>query len=259
MTTIPNSLRSFTPTLCEAMGITPPKLATNPSYIDLGEKKGKIQKALIFCPDAFGNHALKKFPKLHAEILKSSSHEAALYAVFPSVTPVCFASLFTGGTPQEHGIEKYEKPVLKCDTLFDALIRAKKKVAIVAVKNSSVDLIFRDRKLDYFSMDYDPLVSAKALELLEKDEHDVIVVYHQEYDDLLHDSGLFSELAVKALVHHVETWEMLVRNANIRWRENFMVAFTPDHGGHTNPETGMGDHGDNSPEDMELRHFFYLN
>jgi predicted AlkP superfamily pyrophosphatase or phosphodiesterase len=253
-----HSLRSFTPTLCRAMGVTPPEFAMLDPYLDLQASAGKIKKALIYCPDAFGYHALKEFPDMHQEILKSSTHETDLQAVFPSVTPVCFASLFSGATPQEHGIEKYSKPVLSCDTLFDALIRAGKKVAIIAVKNSSIDVIFRERKLDYFSMDYDPLVSVKALELLAKDEHDVIVVYHQEYDDLLHDSGLFSELAVKALRHHVESWELLVRKAKEAWRENFLVAFTPDHGGHVDSSHGLGDHGLDVPEDMELRHFFYI-
>lgn len=256
--TTSHSLRSFSSTLCEAMNITKPKHAVLDSYIDLGERKGKIKKALIYCPDAFGNHALKKFPKMYQDIKKSCTHETELQSIFPSVTPVCFASLFTGATPEEHGIVKYAKPVLTCDTLFDALIRAGKKVAIIAVKNSSIDIIFRERELDYFSMDYDPLVSVKALELLEKNEHDVIVVYHQEYDDLLHDSGLFSELAVKALEHHVDSWELLVRKSKLAWKENFLVAFTPDHGGHINPDNGFGDHGNDSPEDMELKHFFYL-
>jgi predicted AlkP superfamily pyrophosphatase or phosphodiesterase len=227
-------------------------------YLDLKNYEGKINKALIFCPDAFGFHALQKFPELYDRIKKSSTHEVELLSIFPPITPVCFASLFTGATPKEHGIEQYEKPVLKCDTIFDALIRAHKKVAIVAVKNSSIDILFRERELDYFSMDYDPLVSVKALELLHKNEYDVIIVYHQEYDDLLHDSGLFSELAVKALNHHVDSWELLVREASRAWKENFLVAFTPDHGGHTDLSNGFGDHGENSPEDMELRHFFYL-
>ncbi|MBC7538802.1 MAG: alkaline phosphatase family protein [Bacteriovorax sp.] len=252
-----HTLRSFTPTLCEAMDIPLPEYAIANPYLDLKNFKGKIKKALIFCPDAFGFHALKKIPELHNALNESSTHEVELLSIFPPKTPVCFASLFTGGTPDEHGIKEYEKPVLKCDTLFDSLIRAGKKVAIVAVKNSSIDLIFRGRSLDYFSMDYDPLVSAKALELLTKNEHDVIIVYHQEYDDLLHDSGLFSELAVNALHHIVESWKLLTREALKAWKNDFCVAFTPDHGGHISSD-GLGDHGENIPEDMELRHFFYL-
>ncbi|MDO9183707.1 MAG: alkaline phosphatase family protein [Bacteriovorax sp.] len=253
-----HSLRSFTPTLCRAMGVPLPKLAKVDPYLDLSNLKTNITKALLFCPDAFGNHALKKLPELHQSIKESSTHEVELLSIFPPITPVCFASLFTGATPEEHGILHYEKPVLKCDTLFDALIRAGKKVAIVAVKNSSIDILFRERNLDYFSMDYDPLVSVKALELLSQNKHDVIVVYHQEYDDLLHDSGLFSELAVKALEHHVASWKLLVREASKAWKQNFLVSFTPDHGGHIDSKNGFGDHGEDSPEDMELRHFFYI-
>jgi hypothetical protein len=253
-----HTLRSFTPTLCLALGIPLPELAVVDPYLDLKNFKGKIKKALIFCPDAFGFHALKKFPELHKALKESSTHEVELLSIFPPKTPVCFASLFTGGTPEEHGIKQYEKLVLKCDTLFDALIRAGKKVAIVAVKNSSIDLIFRERSLDYFSLDYDSLVSAKTLDLLTKNEHDVIIVYHQEYDDLLHDSGLFSELAVNALHHNVESWKLFTREAQKAWENDFCVAFTPDHGGHIDFTNGLGDHGENIPEDMELRHFFFL-
>jgi hypothetical protein len=249
------SLRSFTSTLCELLNIAKPMLATEESYFQIS---GHVSKALIYCPDAFGKHAFKKFPEMLIEMQKSSTHSAELNSVFPSVTPVCFASLFSGGTPEQHGIVKYAKPVLKCDTFFDALIRAGKKVAIIAVKNSSIDIIFRERALDYFSVDYDPLVSAKALELLEKNEHDVIIVYHQEYDDLLHETGLFSDLAVNALGNHIQSWKFLNRAAEKFWKKDYCVTFAPDHGGHTDPVHGKGDHGDNSSEDMELIHFFTI-
>ena len=42
------------------------------------------------------------------------------------VTPVCFGTMYTGAQPAVHGIQKYEKPVIQIDTIFDALIRAGK-------------------------------------------------------------------------------------------------------------------------------------
>ena len=216
------------------------------------------QRALVYCPDAFGYHALAKLPDLHERLRRLSTHEVELVSMFPPKTPVCFASLFTGGSPEEHGIRRYERPVLACDTVFDALVRAGKRVAIVAVRDSSIDLIFRERAVDYFSVTYDSLATACALDLLKRDEHEVIVVYHQEYDDLLHATGPFSELAVRALEHHVASWEILVDAASRAWMQNFFVAFTPDHGGHVEPDGNAGDHGDDRPEDMQLRHFFVL-
>ncbi|MFZ3231702.1 MAG: alkaline phosphatase family protein [Pseudobdellovibrio sp.] len=253
-------LRSFASTLCQLLNIKKPELATNEVFEELIQaSKTKIKKALIYCPDAFGLHALKYYPTFHSQLQEISTNEVELNAVFPSVTPVCFASLFTGATPAQHGIETYKKPILKCDTLFDALLRAEKKVAIVAVKNSSVDMIFRDRKLDYFSMDYDPLVTVKALQLLEANQHDVIVVYHQEYDDLLHDTGPFSEIASWALGRHVQTYQLLVQRAKLVWKQDYLVVFAPDHGAHVDIKTGLGDHGLDIPEDMNLRHFYVIN
>jgi predicted AlkP superfamily phosphohydrolase/phosphomutase len=72
---------------------------------------------------------------LFREVVSFAPIEISLQSVTPPKTPVCFASLFTGAAPDQHGIRKYEKPVLKCDTLFDALIRAGKRGAIVAVRD----------------------------------------------------------------------------------------------------------------------------
>ena len=72
--------------------------------------------------------------------------------------------------PIELGIEKYEKPVLRCESIFDTLSSTGKLVAIVAVRNSSIDLIFRDRPIDYYSKDDGPEVEERVIVLLKKDD-----------------------------------------------------------------------------------------
>ncbi|OFZ15263.1 MAG: hypothetical protein A2X86_08030 [Bdellovibrionales bacterium GWA2_49_15] len=238
------------------MDVRPPKFGLASPIAELLHSPRPISKALIYCPDAFGYHALQRFPEMHQRLKRASTHEVALSSMIPPKTPVCFASLFTGATIEEHGIKKYERPVLSCDTLFDALVRAGKKVAIVAVAGSSVDLIFRNRTLDYFSMTYDSLVTAQTFALLKEGKHDVIVAYHQEYDDLLHKTEPFSPLAIKALQNHLETWEQFFSAAREAWKNNYLLAFTPDHGAHLDPATNRGDHDHDCPEDMQLRHFF---
>ena len=69
----------------------------------------------------------------------------------PSVTPVCYGSIFSGAAPSVHGIQKYEKPVLQVETLFDVFPKAGKRVAIVCCNNCSIDMIFRKRQVDYYS------------------------------------------------------------------------------------------------------------
>jgi hypothetical protein len=253
-----DDLRYFVPSLCAAMGVERPALASSAPAQPFGELQGSVERALVYCPDAFGLHALERFPALAERLVRSSTHAIDITSMTPPKTPVCYASLFTGATPEEHGIRRYERPVLACDTLFDALVRAGKRVAIVAVQDSSIDMIFRDRPIDYHSMAYDPLVTERVLRLVRADEHDVIVAYHQEYDDLLHRTGPFSELATRALEHHVDSWEILGRAAREAWRTSYVVAFCPDHGGHEDPSSGRGDHGDDSPEDMRVRHYFAI-
>jgi hypothetical protein len=182
-----------------------------------------------------------------------------LRAELPSKTPVCFASMFTGAAPAAHGIRQYDKPVLTCDTLFDTLLSAGRRVAIVAVKDSSIDLIFRQRELDHFSEDYDPEVTARTLALLEQNEHHFILAYHQEYDDTLHRTTPFGAEALEAARRHVAAFAELADAARECWRDHsHAIAFTPDHGAHIDPESGQGTHGLDLPDDLDVWHYWGL-
>jgi hypothetical protein len=168
--------------------------------------------------------------------------------------------MFTGAQPEVHGITKYEKPVLRVDTLFDALARASKCVAIVAVKGSSIDLVFRDRKIDYYTEEYDPQVEARVLDILNAKDYDLILAYHQEYDDLMHGSTPRDPKALEAFRRHLKSFETLATAFNERYASvNRVVAFTPDHGTHIDPNTGKGTHGTDAPEDMDVRNFWGIN
>jgi len=177
--------------------------------------------------------------------------------MMPPKTPVCFASMFTGAPPEVHGIRKYERPVLTCDTLFDALARAGKRAAIVAVKDCSMDIIFRNRPIDYFTEDDDQQVTGRALELVRDDKHDFIVAYNQEYDDTLHRTRHDGPEALAAARRHVETFERLLQATEESWAAHGRVLiFAPDHGAHFDSAKGKGDHGEDIPEDMDVLHFW---
>jgi hypothetical protein len=165
--------------------------------------------------------------------------------------------MFTGAPPEAHGIRAYERPVLECDTLFDALIRSGKRPAIVSVKDASADIIFRGREMEYYSEPADGEVTVRAMDLIESDGHDLMLVYHQEYDDILHESEPFGRSALAAAGRHVEAFAELAALARECWAgRSGLVIFAPDHGAHVDPGTGRGTHGDDIPEDMEVLHFF---
>jgi len=95
----------------------------------------RIEKCLIFAPDAIGKTIHEKYPEYFSDINQIINHTEYLQSIYPPKTPVCFASMFSGTLPEKHGIQAYARPVLKIDTIFDALLRSNKKVAIVAVQN----------------------------------------------------------------------------------------------------------------------------
>lgn len=165
------SIVNLTPTLCNLMGVSKPQLAVTELIEEIKHyaKKlniEKIDKCLIFAPDAVGAVTYEKYKALFKEVEKVAPLSINLNSVYMPVTPVCFASMFTGVLPEVHGIIKYEKPVLKIDTIFDSLIKENKKPTIVAVKNSSIDMIFRNREMNYHSEIYDTEVIEKTTLLL---------------------------------------------------------------------------------------------
>jgi len=253
---------STTPTICELMGVPPPATSTNvlldavmQAFRQTGMKQ--IERCLIYCPDAIGQSLFKDKRDWFSHLMVYAPLEVPLKSVVPPKTPVCFASMFTGAMPEVHGIHKYEKPIVTIDTIFDAFARAKKKVAIVAVKESSIDLIFKGRQVDYYTEEYDPEVKDRAIELLEADKHDLILAYNQEYDDVMHREGTRSYVALGALRNHLRTFQELAVAFNEAWKKHDRtIVFAPDHGAHLETPEGKGVHGDDIPEDMDVVHLY---
>jgi len=243
------------------MKIKLPRGATAPPIEELTKAaSGKtIEKCLLYAPDAIGEWLFQRHISEFKEIIELAPIQVQIQSMKPTYTPVCYGSMFTGMKPEEHGITKYMKPVLKVETLFDTLAEAGKRAAIVAVKDCSVDLIFRGRDIDYYTEEYDPQVNERVLELLEQEDYDLIVAYNQEYDDTMHRSTPTSPEAIEAFRRLLGTFKALAEAFNKRYPDkNRAIAFLPDHGTHVDPETGKGIHGTDSPDDMEVRHFWNI-
>jgi len=256
------TIGGVTKTVCDLFGIEcddgSPE-ASFPAVVESARALGidRCERVLLYAPDAIGLHLCAAFPEVIHPVDQEAPIVVRVQSVIPPVTPVCFATMFTGQPPSVHGIRRYEKPVLRSRTLFDRLIEAGKRVAVVAVSQSSIDRMFCDRALDYFSEKYDPEVTERTLRLLESDRHDFILAYHQEYDDTLHRTGPRAEEAIMAMQRHVDSFVLLAQAVERSWGTHHrMLGFVPDHGGHVDPVTGKGTHGADTPEDMDVQHFF---
>jgi hypothetical protein len=259
------TIASVAPTLCALCGVPMPfdgESAALEPVLDFARAAlggAPVQRCLVFAPDALGDQFAASRPDLVAAVAAIAPLVVPLRSIDPPWTPVCFASMFTGALPARHGIRKYEKPVLAIDTVFDAFARAGRRVAIVAVADSSIDRIFRGRALDYFSEKYDPWVTEKAMSLVAADRHDLVVAYHQEYDDVMHALGPAHPRALRGARNHVEAFADLAAAFDTAWaRHPRALVFAPDHGAHADSATGGGAHGTPDPADMDLAHFWAI-
>lgn len=148
------------------------------------------------------------------------------------------------------------RPQLACDTLFDVLVRADKKVAIVAQADSTFLHIFAGRALDYFEAANAVEVQEKALELIAADAYDVISIHTFDYDNAAHAFGPESKQALNAVSLEAEGFHRIAQALEAyRGAHRMLLTYSPDHGQHA-VMGGTGQHGSKLIEDMNIVHFF---
>ena len=259
------SIGDLTPTICEINNWPIPEqcgATAIPVIVDHAQRvfggEGKNEKTFIYCPDAVGEIHRQHYPELLARVEKVAGIRLLSSGVMPSVTPVCFGTIFSGASPEVHGIKQYAKPVLEVETLFNSVAKAGKKCAIVAVNTCSIDMIFRKRDVEYYSMLTDARCREMVEMLLANDDYDMIVCYSTDYDHLSHCSGCDSETSVTALKNCVQYFEDFAGLIDKYWAKyNRTLVWAPDHGNHPISETS-GTHGTNTPEDMLVNHYYRI-
>lgn len=255
------SLDTLCAALSYAIGIKPPEKAAEANellknYVD--EKTGgkKVDRIFMYNPDAIGQWVYEKYPQLLKKVKEKCELEVPFSTVMPSVTPVCFATMYTGVQPEVHGIQKYEKPVLLIETLFDALISQGKKPIIVASPNCSIGNIFLKRNMDYILIASTEEINSKAVEVIMSDEYDFVLVYNGTYDAVMHKFGPESIEALSELRANDEafaTFDALIKR---HWKNhNTLLGFAMDHGCHE-IDGGCGSHGLDMAEDINIMHLY---
>ena len=136
-------------TILTLLGITPADQMAPPIKQVLNHRPA-CDRIFMYNPDAIAMWLYEKYEDYFKEIETQITLKLPMLSVIPPVTPVCFGSMYSGLLPAEHGIQKYEKPVLSVPTVFDLLPQAGKRAAIVSTKGDSISKIFLNRKIDYF-------------------------------------------------------------------------------------------------------------
>ena len=142
----------------------------------------RADRVFFYNPDAVARWVVAKRAREFAPLVRRAGLQLPLHSVLPPVTPVCFASMYSGLLPAAHGIQSYVKPVLQVPTVFDTLPAAGRRAAIVSTAGDSISMIFLVRPVDYFIYKTVAECNAKALALIDADEYDFLVLYNGDYD-----------------------------------------------------------------------------
>ncbi len=255
------SLDTLCAALCYAMGVEAPAQSAPAApeltaYVD--EKLGgrKADRIVMYNPDAIAQWVEEKYAPLMKEVPALTEIALPLESVMPSVTPVCFGTMYTGAQPAVHGVRKYEKPVIRIDTLFDAMIRAGKRCVILGDLSCSLGKIFLERDMDYFLYATEAEINAKAQEIILKDEYDFIVVYNGNYDSVMHKFGPESVEALGELRANSYAFAEISAQIQRHWQKHdTLLGFCMDHGCHE-IDGGCGSHGLDMDEDLHIVHHF---
>ena len=253
-------LKQFAATIAECMDFPlPDTYAPSISWAAkiLKERMGgAADHVVLYHADAVGLYIWQKYNNRFAPVYRYTSMSLPFVSTVQSVTPVAHASMYTGLDPAGHGIETYVRPQLTCDTLFDQLIAAGKKVAILAMADSTFLHIFKGRALDYFEAKNALEIQEKAVELIASDQYDVISIHTFEYDDAAHAFGPESKQALNAGSIVAEGFAKIAEELKkFSDKHRILLTYSPDHGQHLT-EGGVGAHGSKLIEDMNVLHFF---
>ena len=99
------SLDTLCGALAYAMGIAAPEHAapaneTLCAYIDEAFGGEKADRIFMYNPDAIAQWIYEKYPDFLREVTAVTDLKLPLRAVMPSVTPVCFGTMYTGAQPE---------------------------------------------------------------------------------------------------------------------------------------------------------------
>ena len=254
-------LTGIAASLARAMDVPPPAEAHPPidaidQLVKMNTFDGTVDRIFMYNPDAVAMWLYQKYTDYYLPLLRHTGLTLPLCAVMPSVTPVCFGTMYTGATPEVHGIRTYVKPVIRIDTLFDALLRAGKKCAIVSTEGDSLSHIFLEREMDYFIYPTVDECTEKALELIREDRHDFILLYNADYDSTMHRNAPEGAESLEVLKKNIRVFDTIAKTIEEHWGSHkTLLGFAPDHGCHE-IDGGLGSHGLEMPEDLNILHFY---
>lgn len=110
--------------------------------------------------------------------------------------------------------------------------------------------------MDYFIYPTVDECTEKALQLIEEDKYDFILLYNADYDSTMHRNAPEGEASLQVLQKNIRVFDRIAETIKTHWEDHqTLLGFAPDHGCHE-IDGGLGSHGLAMPEDLNILHFY---
>ncbi|MFP3951249.1 MAG: alkaline phosphatase family protein [Candidatus Bathyarchaeia archaeon] len=243
-------LRTICPTVCRILGLRIPRTAETMHLPDVTESMDGLERLAVVVVDAFGVSTwAKAWDKTPFFNTLSGHHHKHLASMMPSITPVNFATMLTGASPEEHKVEDRTQD-LKLETILDVLSESGGISATAARAESSLGILISpnsDRPGKAYS-NTDQEVTEIAVNHINACV-DLLWVQLLDVDEIGHRHGPTSSESMKACMRADKNLRQIAEAA---LNEGYGLLALADHGQHEylrDDGTTGGTHGTAMEED----------
>lgn len=244
-------MQAVAPTVCKVLGIRTPSSAQSRILPQVVTSLGNTKKLIVVVIDAFGvstwRKGREKVPNIN---LIESIHSTIIHSVMKSITPVNFATMLTGASPETHGITNREMP-LRHETVFDVMRESGQRSATAARGLSSLGILISPHadKPGLAGSNLDVEVADIAVKRL-MEGYNLVWVQLLDVDDAGHAFGPYSDESMEALVKADRNLGKILVAAK---DNGYSVIVLADHGQHvSDSDPNEGTHGTERLEDIEV-------
>jgi predicted AlkP superfamily pyrophosphatase or phosphodiesterase len=244
-------MRVVAPSVSYILGIRPPRSADSVCLPLTEESMRRTNKLLVVVLDAFGVSTWKKAEHLTPTLNQLEKvHSTVIHSVMKSITPVNFATMLTGASPEVHGITDRSMP-LKHETIFDVMRETGLRSATAARAVSSLGILISPHAdqpgIAESNLD-DEVVEIAVSQLL--DGFNFVWVQFLDADDAGHAYGPVSEEGLDAAARVDANLRIVLNAAHVN---GYSVMVLADHGQHmVDEDRYKGSHGTEVLEDIEV-------
>jgi predicted AlkP superfamily pyrophosphatase or phosphodiesterase len=225
-------MRNLAPTVSALLGVRPPGDAEVGSVCEIMSHLMPAQRLAMVVIDAFGmatwENARGLCPTVNA---LAANHCLDIRSVLPAITPVNFATMVTGASPQSHTIRARTEE-LKLETLFHVLRSEGKLTAAVGRALSTVGILLA-RFADFRGVaesNEDREVLELGLAILREHQPDYFLLQFLAVDATGHKHGPFSPESVQAVAQTDAHLHVLIKQLA---DQHYCLLLLADHGQHT--------------------------